>query len=196
MSVQGDAEVREALKGVRRSVTARILKSAVAYAIKPLVPATRAAAPSAFGVLKRSIKSRVKRYTRGGPDKAVVVALVGPESKFKETTHPGGIAGNKAVIQKPSKYAHLVEHGTKAHFVPSPGFGRKAQKQAGAKSRAGGTPGFQHPGAKAQPFIKPTAESSAGMVTERFREQVFKRIKAEFARYTAGKLKRYWSTDR
>ena len=197
MEAQGVPEVLARLTGVRRSVAARVLKSAVTYAIKPLVPAVKAAAPSKFGTLKRSIISRVKRYTKGSPDKAVIVAFVGPESKFKET-----VAGSAPFmgprlatprIQKPSKYAHLVEHGAKPHFVPLPGYGRAAIKKSGRKVKV--TPGFQHPGATAHPFIGPTARAKRGEVIQRFRDRALKRIEAEWQKYKKGTLKRFWNTD-
>ena len=199
MSATGVPEVQNALKGVRRSVAARVLRSAVAYAIKPLVPGVKAAAPSKFGTLKRSITSLVKRYTRGGPDKAVVVALVGPASKFKETVIGGapfmGPRMGATRINKPSKYAHLVEHGAKPHFVPWPGFGLQARKKARTAHGMNVVPGRQHPGAKAHPFIAPTARAKASEVIQRFRNHALKRIDAEWQRYRNGKSKRFWSTD-
>lgn len=196
MKAEGIDEVRNALDGVRKSVKARILKSAVAYAIKPMVPATKSAVPRKFGTLAKSIISRVKRYTKG--EDAVVVALVGPEAKYKETVTGSipfmGPRNGVSREQKPSKYAHLVEHGTKAHFIPAPGFGRKAQKtkaQFGMKS----TPGWTHPGAKAHPFLKPTAERMQSTVVERMRDQVLKRVKIEYDR-AVKKGKKFWSTDR
>lgn len=54
----------------------------------------------------------------------------------------------------PAFYAHLVEGGTKPHAV---GKGSKL----GRKGKADvGQTGKKHPGAKAQPFLKPAFEST------------------------------------
>jgi HK97 gp10 family phage protein len=194
ISVHGVDEVRNALKDVRRSVSARILKSAMAYSIRPLVAATQAAAPSQFGTLKRSIISKVKKYTRGDLDGAVVVGLVGPRSDYRQTVSKPNIFSfkNNDVVSRPSTYAHLVEYGTKAHNIPFPGFGRKAKKSRATLNTGKHT--FRHPGTKAQPFIHPTAKANASMTIARFSEQVHTRVKIEWAKAVSGG-KKFWASD-
>ena len=194
ISVAGVDNVRNALKDVRRSVSARILKSAMAYAIRPLVASTAAAAPSQFGTLKRSIISKVKKYTRGGMDRAVVVGLVGPASKSKETVSKPNVFSfkNNDVVSRPSAYAHLVEYGTKPHNIPFPGFGRKAKKSRATLNTGKHT--FRHPGAKAQPFIHPTAKANSAGTIQRFSELVHTRVKIEWAKAVSGG-KKFWESD-
>lgn len=194
--LDGAANIQAALKDIRQSVQKRILKSAMTHAVKPFVSGMRVAAPSNLGALGRSIGSRIKLY------KDVVFAAVGPLTKYKETfvgTFPfsppsPNTAKNK--VNKPSKYAHLVEKGASPHFVPAPGYGRtrKASKVRGAKA-AGGIPGWQHPGAKARPFMAPTAARYDGIVEGRFTDHVKKRIRIEWDR-AKKKGKKFFATDK
>lgn len=189
--VQGVDEVKAALSDVRRSVAARVLKSAVTHAIKPLVPAAKAVLPSKFGTLKRSLISRVKRYTRGSATKAVVVALVGPETKFTETKRVS-YSGMDEIqrVQKPSKYAHLVENGTKPHDVSIPGYGKKKLGSQWSPN----VPSWRHPGTKPHPFLKPTAQAKQGEVARRFRDKALERIQIEWQRAKKNG-KKFFKTD-
>jgi HK97 gp10 family phage protein len=189
IEIEGVESVRAALDGVRDSMVRKILRKSVGYAMKPLVPAVRVAAPSRFGTLKRSIISRLKGYRKA------VVAVVGPASKFKETVRQPMPGNGKAVtrVNQPARTAHLVESGTKKHFIPAPGFGRKrtlSKSQFGLKS----TPGWEHPGAKARPFIGPTADTMKPTVLKRMTEQVLRLVKVEYER-AVSKGTKFWSTD-
>lgn len=198
MAAVGVEDVEKALKHVRWSVRARILKMATAYAIKPMVPAVKSHAPHGAGALAKSIISRVKRYTRGDSDQAYAVGMVGPESKFKMTIgDTDGFAGRKQRIEKPSKYAHLVEFGTRKHFIPAPGYGRKNRKTFISRIRhlVGANPGWDHPGASAHPFITPVAESMRSTVIARFRERALERVKIEYNSAKA-KGKKFWRWDK
>ncbi len=191
---KGIPEVLEALRDVRRSVAARILKSGMDYAIKPLTPAVAMAVPTQFGTLKRSITSRVKKYTRGDLSSAVVVGVVGPGSKYQETVAKPNVFSFKlqSVVSKPSKYAHLIERGVKPHAVPFPGFGRKAKKSRATLNTKRHT--FQHPGFSARPFIRPTADTNHATVIQRFAQQVHTRVKVEWAK-AVKKGSKFWASD-
>jgi hypothetical protein len=191
IDIYGIPGVREKLNGIRESVEKRIVGSSLRFAIKPLVPAVRNAAPSKFGVLRRSIGIRVKQY------KAVFFAAVGPLTKYKETTagtfpFPGP-KNVKPRVQQPSKIAHLIEDGTKPHFIPAPGYGRKAKLSAAQFSEKS-TPGWQHPGTKAQPFIAPTSAKMQNTVLRRFADQVARRVDAEYKK-AVKKGSKFWSAD-
>jgi HK97 gp10 family phage protein len=190
----GIKEVQNALEGVRKSVSARILTNAMRYALKPMLQAAKSNAPTGFGALKKSLISRIKKYTKGRDD-AIVVGMVGPEAKFKTTVNdPNGFAGRKQRVEKPSKYAHLVERGAKSHFIPAPGYGKRAQKRNPKILGVGPSPGWQHPGARPHPFLAPTAKTQRSTFIQRFRERVLERVNVEYARAKKGG-KRFWSTD-
>lgn len=191
IDIYGVPGVREKLSGIRQSIEKRIIASSLRFAIKPLAPAARAASPSRFGVLRRSIGVKVKQY------KAVVFAAVGPLTKYKETTagtfpFPGP-RNVKPRVQQPSKIAHLIEDGTKPHFIPAPGYGRKAKgtrDQFAMKS----TPGWQHPGTKPAPFIAPTGKKMQATVLRRFADQVARRVDVEYKK-AVKKGSKFWSAD-
>lgn len=192
---QGIEEVKNALAGVRNSVATRILKSAMTFAIKPLQKTVSSAAPTLYGTLKRSIINRVKQYAKS----AVTVGLTGPKTTYKEIVAgtPAPFMGPKFAkphANKPSKYAHLVEKGTKTHFIPAPGYGRKSRKKAGQFYSEGPSPGWMHPGAKAFPFISWAAKTQSATVIQRFRDQALKRVDIEFKR-ALSKGRKFWETD-
>ena len=62
-------------------------------------------APSRTGALKKAQRVRVKHYK----DKSIWAAIVGPSSKYTKILRKGGV---RKVI-RPSRYAHLVQRGTK-----------------------------------------------------------------------------------
>lgn len=177
IQIEGSQNVQNSLSVVRSEIQKKILRGGVSFAIAPLKPAEQQAAPTKMGVLRRSIGVRVKAY------KEVVFAAIGPLAKYKETvsgTFPfHGPRNLKPRIQKPSKYAHLVEGGVKPHFIPAPGWGKDAKKTV-QHFTAKSTPGWKHPGSKSQPFINTVSVAMSGKVKERFSSYVIKRIETEY----------------
>lgn len=191
IEARGIRDVQKALAGVRDSVKKRILRSAMTYAVRPLKPAVAADAPSTFGALRRSIGIKIKNY------KGAVFAAVGPLTKYKERvagTFPfrDGSKAAKQRVQQPSKIAHLIEGGTKPHFIPAPGYGRTGAKRGTA---VGKTPGWEHHGTKPNPFIAPTGRRMQPSTLQRFRDHVLKRVHIEFQK-AAAKGRKFWSTDK
>lgn len=189
IEVTGANEIKAALEGVRGSVQRRILASAMTFAVKPLKPAEAAAVPVKFGTLRRSIGIRVKKY------KAAAFAAIGPLTKFKETvsgTNPMmGPRFAQTRVQKPSKYAHMVDKGVKPHWIPAPGYGRKNKSLGNLLLRKfGRQPGWQHPGFSGTNFIEKAASGQRQNVFQRFGQHFKKRIDIEFAR--ALRLNRKW----
>lgn len=195
LDVSGINEVQQRLAGIRASVQKRILKSAVTYAVKPLQASAKIAAPSNLGALGRSIGTRIKAY------KTTVFAAVGPLSKYKETFvgtfpfSPPSPNTAKARVNQPAKYIHLVEKGVAPHFIPAPGFGskRSALKVRHAKA-GGGLPGWQHPGAKAHPFLEKVAAQYKSIVEGRVIDTVRKRVRIEWEKART-KNKKFFATD-
>ncbi len=155
-----------------RQLAVRIVKAGA----KVVQASARAKAPRGkTGLLKKAIGMKAVKGTRG---KTLAFAVIGARSKVE------GAKGGKTV--KPSKYAHLVERGTKPHSLV-----KRAKKAdvAGWAARekliaAGG--GKKHPGATPKPFLGPALQSSkaaAGRAMERVAEQ-------EIWKYASGKKDR------
>lgn len=195
ISVEGIPEVKNRLEGIRVSVQKRILKRAMTQALKPLQAAAKIAAPSNLGALGRSIGARIKVY------KNVVFGAVGPLSKYKETFvgtfpfAPPSPNTARARVNKPAKYIHLVEKGAAPHFIPAPGYGQKRNslKIRHAKE-SGGVPGWQHPGAKAHPFLEGVADRLESIVKGRLSDFISKGIRAEENKART-KNKKFYATD-
>ena len=89
----------------------KILRKAVTEASRIVKTAVKgnADATQRFGFLAKSIGVKVKTY------KGVAVAVVGPRSKWSKTkgVYVKGKHKGEAKMFKPSKYAHLIEKGTK-----------------------------------------------------------------------------------
>ncbi len=181
LKITGANEIRSALAGIRTSVQNRILKSAMTFAVTPLIPGERAAIPVESGTLKESIIKKVKQY------KGSVFAVVGPDTKYKRLVRSRNIfygpvqENQKPVMRRPAHYAHLVVGGTKDHDISVP-VGK------------GGRLLVHHPGAKAHDFIKPVAAQKDPVVVDRFAVQVFKRIDAEYKKSVL-KGKKFYATD-
>ena len=92
----------------------------------------QAAAKSRAPKRSGALKQSIGIKTRKGTrGKTLALAVVGARTKVRKMVKPA--RGTKKVLAVPGKYAHLVEKGTKPH---------------------GG-----HPGARAQPFLKPGFDS-------------------------------------
>lgn len=118
------------LDAIERTAKKRAITLKAVKAGAKLVQATaKARAPrrKRSGALRQSLGIKAVKGSRG---KTLALAVIGARSKV--------VKRYKGKTIKPSKYAHLVEKGTKPHMV-----GKR-----------------RHPGAKAQPFLKPALDSN------------------------------------
>src|SRR5262249_13600056 len=88
-------------------VRKKVLRKAINEASKIVLKAAKANVPRASGLLKKSLGRKVKVYRASG----TVVAIIGPRTGFKQDVHRDG--RKVAVLANPTKYAHLVERGTR-----------------------------------------------------------------------------------
>ncbi len=104
--ITGLGDAFHKLDGVKTAMRSRILKLAVGDGMRVILGAAKSAAPQDSGLLRRSLGQKVKGYR----DSGIVVGIVGPRTGFKEsvTTKRG-----RTVYRNATKYAHLVELGTK-----------------------------------------------------------------------------------
>lgn len=136
MEMKGLDELESQLAEIPSKVSKRIIRSALAYAGKPIRKTARAKVPARSGTLKRSIKSAVfigKGYTDN-----VAKLIVG--------TFKGGTA----------YYAHMIHEGTKPHDIPAKTTGRGESKRLNrVKVKFGGKvySRVRHPGIKSNPFL-------------------------------------------
>lgn len=119
------------LEGFGWKLYNRWMKRAMVAGSRPIISATRMGAPKDTGALRKSIGRRIKGYRRS----MSIIAVIGPRSDFvahRRTTGTtrryqflrGGKA--KAILRtaapgrrRPSKYAHLVEFGTRVRRIKS-----------------------------------------------------------------------------
>lgn len=137
------SEFQKIQKKFNRIVTGtrdKVVKTAVRKAAKPVLNDMRSRAPKSpdgGGSLRKSIKLKVRGYKRNG----FVVGMVGvSRTKYQ--------ARGKMI--QPSKYAHLVEYGTKAHGP---------KKAAFMVSSQGAFFGRKVSGVAPRPFVRPAFDS-------------------------------------
>lgn len=129
----------------KRAVTLKAVK--VGAKIVQQAAKTKAPKRKRSGALRQSIGIKAVKGTKG---KTLALAVVGARSKVEKT-----FKGRKI---KPSKYAHLVEKGTKPHSLLKRSKS-KIGKVARAVAVAAGA-GKRHPGAKPKPFLRPALDQN------------------------------------
>lgn len=165
--IMGLRELRRSLKQLgSNKVVVGISRKAVRAACAPFRKAMKAKAPRRDGALKRSIYTKLKTYPSGG-----VIGITGPRYEW--------VAGMTSEAVNPGKYAHLVEYGTGPHLI------RRAVIDDTFY------PVVLHPGARAQPFMRPAwvgKKDAAFMAAQRkFAAEI---LKAANKAYWANKVRK------
>jgi HK97 gp10 family phage protein len=144
MSLEGVKELTERLKTLDAKLRKKALRNAVFAASKPVAETAKKLVRrnSETGLLEASIARKAKSY------RGAAVAIVGPETG-RRRTRQGRVLTRKGqrfaeARRWPSKYAHLVERGAKAH-------------RAGRR---------RHPGARPYPFLAPALASNRDTATQ------------------------------
>ena len=135
MQLQGIDAMTKNLAQLGTRVAARGPSTAVRAAGAVIIREMRMRAPKATGSLKKSIGQKVKNYKRSG----TVASIIGARSKSYATAQ-----GKR----NPAYYAHLVEFGVKPHAT--------GKKKSFYRRGTG-----QHPGHRAQTFMRPAWDSAA-----------------------------------
>jgi HK97 gp10 family phage protein len=146
-------EVGRLIRALDDKMRRKAVGDAVKAAMKPVIDSAKAGAARDTGALKSAIGSVLRRY-RGG---SISVGIVGPKTNWKKRGRPGK---RVAPIRKPSKYAHLVERGTKSHRI---------------ERKGGGS--YTHPGSRAQPFMLPAFTRNAHSVRRILVNELLKAVR-------------------
>lgn len=177
----GIDRVRHRLIALREAMRLKIVRSALREAGGMIRRDMRAMAPRELGVLRRSIKVRVGSI-RG--QKNIQYAIVGPSRRVFERG------------RKPTKYAHLIEGGTKKHTIrpkrakalaipqtvtarstvysQTTGRRRKGKQVSLLNRRL--VRSVRHPGTRPQPFIKPALDFNRGTVQALIQQRLTRAI--------------------
>lgn len=163
MSLTGDTELIAKLNGLGPKVYRKVIKSASRKAFAPVVKTAKEKAPKETGLLKKSIGVKQKAYPRAGR----LVTIVGPRTGFAQEVSVDTPFGPKKVKRDPSKYAHLVEYGTRPHSTAALANNRIRTNKDGEVSEENRI-GFEiamqsgdnHPGAAAKPFMRPAFDGN------------------------------------
>lgn len=185
VSIEGLDALLQTFKDLTGGKSDAKLVSAMRYAMQPLQKQVKANAPrqrsnknkdGRFGLLRKSIGLKTKKYGRGVKKK--IVGFVGPKlSTFMVRKNGGKI--------EPAKYAHLVERGASSHAIKP----RKLERlntfmgplKEGSKRQVT-LSNYQHPGATEKPFMKPALAAVGGQIFNRFAEKMMEIISSMGAR--------------
>lgn len=170
-------EMRALLHDLPPAVEARVMRTAVGNAAKPLVKAAKSKAPVRSGALRKSITSVVRHYPKSGK----VVAVIGPDKEY----YAGGkrLKGraDRRGADRPANYAHLVEFGhySRAGSEKFGGFERgfRRRKSSGARV-AQEARSFILP----QPFLRPAVATATPAAEAELARGVEKGIEREIKR--------------
>lgn len=163
ISLTGDKELMDKLNSLGSKVYRKVIKQASRRAFAPVIKTAKEKAPKETGLLKKSIGVKQKAYPRAGR----MVTIVGPRTGFEKEVTVDTPYGPKKVKRDPSKYAHLVEYGTRPHSTAALTSNRIRPNKDGEVSEENRI-GFEiamqggdnHPGATAKPFMRPAFDGN------------------------------------
>lgn len=155
--VGGMKELDRALSVLPDQLAQKVLRQAVAAGAGVMKREAKRRCPRKTGRLAKSIKFKYKRVSRGYR-RGQVIYQVGPSEK----------------------YGHLVEFGTSPHVI-KPSYSRRvrtklqtgrtiAHSGLGYKGRFGKK--VNHPGAAAQPYLRPAFDEGYGEIIKAMRRRI------------------------
>lgn len=139
ITVSGDAETSANLAKLGAAMQGRIMRKALRAGSAVVIRKARALAPKDTGTLRKSIGVKIKTYANkqdfGGKLRNVstgrTVAIIGPRVGIEGIASRSGQlnadktyklatgASGKVIVRVPTRYAHLVEKGTRPHSIKS-----------------------------------------------------------------------------
>lgn len=157
VKIEGLAELDKLLKDFAPRLEANILRASLRAGAVEMAEEVKRRTPYDYGELRKTI--RVSTSSRRGRVSARIRA-----------------GGTKKVF-----YGHMVEFGTAAHLIKPKKEGGAMVFRVGGRTIATRKP-IQHPGTKAQPFMRPAFDSTVQESLAAFRARVRRGINTEFAK--------------
>jgi HK97 gp10 family phage protein len=153
--ITGIEDIMRALKELSPKMERSVIVAALKEAAKPIRDQARSNVHNVSGDLKKSIKtvSVAKKFSVGG----------GPRVRVT--------AGSKSAF-----YSAIIEGGAKSHEIKPKN--KKALKFGGSEVRS-----VQHPGIKAQHFMRKAFESKGAEAIKRFGESLGPKLEASLASF-------------
>ncbi len=111
-SIKWTIDPVQSLAGLASGIKNKAMRIAINAGAAPMKAAVISAAPSDSGLLKRSIRIRVRNYKANN----TWAAIVGASWGFKKNVKIGKGRNAKRKLVQPARYQHLVDRGTK-NFV-------------------------------------------------------------------------------
>jgi HK97 gp10 family phage protein len=173
--LEGGQKLEAALVKLASKTQTKLLKSATAWAAKPIVKAARANLSAQksrdTGLLRESLGVKKKFYKRSGTAIAIIGARsTGGKGKFAKIK--SGLAGTSKAKRLPANYAHLVEFGTAPHFI-------RAAHQGVLAFLGVVTKVIYHPGSTAKPFLGPAFRSNRRRALRIIKNKLWQGIRKE-----------------
>ena len=172
LQIVGVQDTINAFRDLTRTVRNKHMRIAMNAGAGVIRDAAVANAPKETGLLKKSLKIKVRvpdasfnaahhgrpAYAVIGPARGVVSRVANVKGTVKTITTRQAIkrsfGGGGFTTRRPSRYAHLVEKGTRAHTITAKNSGLLSDGQ-----RVFGR-SVRHPGTKAQSFLGKAVQSS------------------------------------
>jgi len=171
-TIEGIPELMKTLEKFPGAIQRRILRPVLSAEGSKVVSEARENVPRQTGLLRKSLGKKMVTYKNGG-----VICVVGPRRGFKQV-----IDGKP---RNPTKYAHLVEYGTKPHPIVTKFSGRIIYSKKG-KVKGRNYTTLEHPGARRGNYLSKAYKTALNGAAERMAV----RMAAEVEKLAAkGKLK-------
>ncbi len=173
----GDKELTSALNWLGKKTEKKFIKRAVGAAGKVVSTSAKSnvrnlVGPGSAGMLEKSIGTKNILYKNSGS----AVSVIGPRTNTSgKKRKVQGWAKKFDPNRKPSNYGHLVEFGTKPHWIPCKNVNGVIIWKA-----------WLHPGTPARPFMRKAYDNNKGRSLDTMKESLHKDISAE-AKKLAGK---------
>jgi len=146
MVLIGEKELRHFLKDLPKRVIKKGLKLAVNSGATPIVRETRRNAPVVSGLMKKSVRKKIKSYPTGN-----AIAIIGADRSIQ-----GTYRGKKRV---PANYWHLVLGGVQPHAT-----GEGSQVNRSDRNNRASQSGRIHPGFKGRNILADAVTKTASQV--------------------------------
>lgn len=156
-SVTGFQQIRINIEILEKKLGRGAMRVALTKASRLVVADAKKRVPVRTGMLKKSLRAKVKTYPRRG----VVMAIIGPS---RSAVVQADFGDGKLRTIRPSKYAHLVEFGTKSHGV------WKVKKLS------------IPPGSPPRPFLRPALEATKDAARAKYAAELAPAIQQEAAK--------------